>query len=477
MEVSVLGSRILPTILIMAPAAAVLLAAQTSWSEPAAEECVTHPTAVTPRGEHWYYRVNHAKQHCWYLGKLEGHKSARNTLSGGTAAPAPQPANIADAQDQSADQSASPPPATAVAPLTAVQPTAAPATTTAQVPSAAAPVLAAPTAQAAAVPPPPAADPGAGFTTRWPDGMPKAEDIRETTPASTSNAGGQEAADAPAQQSSSSPGATAEQTAGATAADTALRYFSIAGMLAIPLMLAVGWGAKYARRRSQSLPTADLWREVANREVVNRQAAERQAADREAANREAANRQAVDREAAIRQRQSADAEDSSSFDRIGAMSRRTRLAGVCDLDRLAAELGSREPLADLWRGGAHTPAPTPTDPADDLKASLAELMRDLRRAGAFGPEEQTPAHHADAQEHAQEHAQQHGQEHGLEQHVPTQPGRDDDAQEPNQEHGQDHALEAPSLAGLEHDADAQDHLEDHDPEYDPDFRPVLEAAE
>ena len=29
--------------------------------------------------------------------------------------------------------------------------------------------------------------------------------------------------------------------------------------------------------------------------------------------------------------------------------------------------------------------PTPTDPAYDLKTSLAELMRDLRRAGAFEP--------------------------------------------------------------------------------------------
>jgi hypothetical protein len=29
--------------------------------------------------------------------------------------------------------------------------------------------------------------------------------------------------------------------------------------------------------------------------------------------------------------------------------------------------------------------PTPTDPAYDLKTSLAELMRDLRRAGAFDP--------------------------------------------------------------------------------------------
>src|SRR5580704_6015298 len=71
MEGSVLGSKILPAILIVVPAT-VLLTAQACLSEPAAEECVSRPTAITPRGAHWYYRINRAKQHCWYLGKADG---------------------------------------------------------------------------------------------------------------------------------------------------------------------------------------------------------------------------------------------------------------------------------------------------------------------------------------------------------------------------------------------------------------------
>ena len=451
-----LGSRILPTILIMAPVAAVLTA-QTSWSEPAAEECITHPTAITPRGEHWYYRINHAKQHCWYLGKLEGHKSARNMLSAHASIPTPQPGNIADSQDQSADQSAAPlPPVTAAAPVAGVQPAPAPATTT-TLP--AAPALAAPPAQAAALPLAPAA-PGPGFTTRWPANLPNAEDASQAEPAmSTGNAGGREAADTTAQQLSSSPGATAEQAAGTAAADTALRYFSIAGMLAIPLVLAVGWGAKYARRRPPSSPSADLWRQAANHE----------AADREAAGRQSASRH--------RQRASADVEDFSNVNRADTLSQRNRIAGICDLDRLAAELGSREPLAELWRGDAHTSAPTPTDPADDLKTSLAELMRDLRRAGAFEPEEPAPALHADAEQHVEEHVQ----DHDPVEHDPAPPVRHVDAQrlvqEHAEEHVQDHGLEEIGPTRPEGHADAQDRLQEHDPEYDPDYYPVLEAAE
>jgi hypothetical protein len=465
MEGSVLGSRILPTILIMAPVAAVLTA-QTSWSEPAAEECITRPTAITPRGEHWYYRINHAKQHCWYLGKLEGHKSARNMLSAHASEPTPQPGNIADTQDQSTGQSAAPPPPVSTgAPVTGVQPTPVPATTT-LAPSA--PMLAASPAPAAAVPPPPAAAPGPGFTTRWPDNLPTAEDASQAEPAiSAGNAGGREAADTTAQQVSSPPGATAEQAAGTAAADTALRYFSIAGMLAIPLVLAVGFGAKYARRRPQSSPSADVWRQVANRE-----AASRQAASRELANRQAASRQ--------RRRESADAEDFSNFNRVDTATQRNRIAGICDLDRLAADLSSREPLAELWRGDAHTSAPTPTDPADDLKTSLAELMRDLRRAGAFAPEEPTPAHHTDA-ERVAEHAREPVQDHDLAEHDAASPAHHADAQEPVQGHVeksvQDHGLAELGLAQLERDADAQDHLQEHDPEQDPDYCPVLEAAE
>ena len=70
------GSKILPAILIIVPAT-VLVSVQASLSEPAAEECKTSPGTNAPRGAHWYYRVNRAKQHCWYLGVVDGHAHAQ----------------------------------------------------------------------------------------------------------------------------------------------------------------------------------------------------------------------------------------------------------------------------------------------------------------------------------------------------------------------------------------------------------------
>jgi hypothetical protein len=103
----------------------------------------------------------------------------------------------------------------------------------------------------------------------------------------------------------------------------ALRYFSIAGALAIPLLLAAGWGAKFARQRRRPV-VRDQWRTVATR-----------------------------------------------------LSPRRHLLGD--------ELIGIAPLVVDRHGDADGRGPTPTDPAYDLKTSLAELMRDLRRAGAFEP--------------------------------------------------------------------------------------------
>src|SRR5258708_22566730 len=51
------------------PLATVLVTAQTSLAEPAADECKTTPGPSAPRGSHWYYRVNRTDQrHCWFLG-------------------------------------------------------------------------------------------------------------------------------------------------------------------------------------------------------------------------------------------------------------------------------------------------------------------------------------------------------------------------------------------------------------------------
>jgi hypothetical protein len=51
------------------PLATVLVTAQTSLAEPAADECKTKPGPSAPPGSHWYYLVNRTDQrHCWFLG-------------------------------------------------------------------------------------------------------------------------------------------------------------------------------------------------------------------------------------------------------------------------------------------------------------------------------------------------------------------------------------------------------------------------
>ncbi len=60
-----LGTKILPVILVAVPAT-IWLAAQPSFGESAV--CRTNPGASAPQGQHWYYHVDRVtKQHCWYL--------------------------------------------------------------------------------------------------------------------------------------------------------------------------------------------------------------------------------------------------------------------------------------------------------------------------------------------------------------------------------------------------------------------------
>src|SRR6516225_254915 len=57
-----------PTILVV-PIVTILSTAQTSFAEPAADECKTVPGSSAPAGSHWYYRINRADQRrCWFLG-------------------------------------------------------------------------------------------------------------------------------------------------------------------------------------------------------------------------------------------------------------------------------------------------------------------------------------------------------------------------------------------------------------------------
>jgi hypothetical protein len=54
------------------------------------DTCLAKPGATTPRGDHWYYRVEPGtKRHCWYLGKERG-KTVQET-AGKTAPSVPAP--------------------------------------------------------------------------------------------------------------------------------------------------------------------------------------------------------------------------------------------------------------------------------------------------------------------------------------------------------------------------------------------------
>jgi hypothetical protein len=305
MEGSVLGSKILPAILIVVPAT-VLLSAQACLSEPAAEECISRPTAITPRGAHWYYRVNRAKQHCWYLGKADGHTNASAVTSATpTSAAAPQKENAAETPAAEAPEATSPPAApaaTAFAPAALAQ------------------------AQPASEPAFPEQGPRVGFATRWPENLPNAEDLDQQEPAAISDSYAErhEATGTTAQMPSKWPGGVdAARARDGSASETALRYFTVAGTLAIPLLLVAGWGAKFARRPRRSL-IRDRWRTMAGR---------------------------------LRPRRHVD----------------------------FAEMAGIKPADETRRDDLDRRMPTPTDPAYDLKTSLAELMRDLRRAGAFEP--------------------------------------------------------------------------------------------
>ena len=298
------GSKILPAILIMAPAT-VLLSAQASLSEPAAEECKASPGTNAPRGAHWYYRINRAKLHCWYLGVADGHTNAAAvTPAASAAASTPHKGNAADATRTAATA-----PAALAAPvLTLVAPPA----QTLPAPAAAVPALA-------------ELPRGAGFVTRWPDNLPSAEDLDQQEPAAMSNsyADGREATDQAGQMAPKWPLAAADGALSASAGEAALRYFSLAGALAIPLLLTAGWAAKFTRQPRRP-PLRDQWRAIATR---------------------------------LRRRRHVDFDPPTG---------------------IAPAVEGRHGDTD-WR------APTPTDPAYDLKTSLAELMRDLRRAGAFEP--------------------------------------------------------------------------------------------
>jgi len=57
-----------PAVLVFLPAL-VLVAARASFAERATAECISNPGSTSPRGSHWYFRVDRVlHRQCWYLG-------------------------------------------------------------------------------------------------------------------------------------------------------------------------------------------------------------------------------------------------------------------------------------------------------------------------------------------------------------------------------------------------------------------------
>jgi hypothetical protein len=83
------SGKLLSTLLIASFAGSVLAIAAHSPAR-ADDTCLSGPKATTPRGSHWYYRIEPGtKRHCWYLGAERGKTAQRATAKPSSPAPAP----------------------------------------------------------------------------------------------------------------------------------------------------------------------------------------------------------------------------------------------------------------------------------------------------------------------------------------------------------------------------------------------------
>jgi hypothetical protein len=231
-----LGTKILPAILVAVPAA-LWLAAQPSFGEAVGDTCRASPGAAAPQGLHWYYRVDRAtKRHCWYLntGGIHVHSFAN------VAAPAPS-------QYESARESAG-------AETNATVQTAAPQTPAPQAASAEAPIPEPPVHQHSAI----------DFSARWQE-LPKSLDLeaRDVTPPSNDYAGEGGATIAVAQMPSS-PFAIADQDS-IRDQTSALRQRSKNGIGFGSILLACGLGILFLFLCREALKLASMLRFEAKR--------------------------------------------------------------------------------------------------------------------------------------------------------------------------------------------------------------------
>jgi hypothetical protein len=100
------SGKLLSTFFIASFAGSVLAITANSPAR-ADDTCLAGPKATTPRGSHWYYRVEPGtKRHCWYLGEGRGKTTQRAAAKPSSPPPAP---------DKPAQTSAAPPLQPAVA--------------------------------------------------------------------------------------------------------------------------------------------------------------------------------------------------------------------------------------------------------------------------------------------------------------------------------------------------------------------------
>jgi hypothetical protein len=103
-------------------AGAGLAVAASDTPERAADNCLRAPKDETPRGSHWYYRIDHATQrHCWYLAEEKDKLARAAPQDSAPAADPVSPPKSTTAQRSVADARAEfPPPTTRIEPETRV---------------------------------------------------------------------------------------------------------------------------------------------------------------------------------------------------------------------------------------------------------------------------------------------------------------------------------------------------------------------
>ena len=359
-------------------AAALCSAVRTSLAESVTEDCKSKPDGASPPASHWYYRINREdKRHCWYLGPIKEHSVASDGPSRGDSVAArsgdqPSPKNrrrvaaepfglaAADSKPVPADRIGAP--QTAAAQTTSAQ--AEPGrmhVTSGQAPPAAR------TLTAPARPPVDEPSTATEFAVRWLE-LPRSSAYAMTAPISSSYAKGPAALDStePAPPVAVGPEHGLAQI-GPTSAS--FRPTTVTSTLAIALLLA-GAILRFVRRPQR--PSRRDRREVAADWLDAYSEIRTGFADMAGRNfaqvAESAGR-CLGEAAEVTGRNLADTAEA-----VG----RT-LADVAAIARKARrrlQYGTRRSRARPVR------TESATDQSHDFKASLTQLMSDMRRAGA-----------------------------------------------------------------------------------------------